>query len=215
MCKTKSILNWKDVKDKLFLRLENREENTANMDDRIGIPFLDLVIFIYCDWEKTHCRGAYVDRNHLILWNQDIKNVFLAALKNTLCEDNLFVAPITALLPPAVKDIIHIKEGPEKEIIVLSNREKDYGAAMLLNIPELKKLADRFNSDLYLLPSSVHEILAIRSDQNTDISNLMDIVQDVNRSVVEPEDYLSDHVYYFDRKKCGIEIAVPKLIKEI
>ena len=74
---------------------------------------------------------------------------------------------------------------------------------------QLKKLADRFNSDLYLLPSSVHEILAVRTDQNRDISLLMDMVQDANQTVVRDEDYLSNCIYYFDRKKCEIKIAVP------
>ena len=51
--------------------------------------------------------------------------------------------------------------------------------------------------------------LAVRTDQNRDISLLMDMVQDANQTVVRDEDYLSDCIYYFDRKKCEIKIAVP------
>ena len=80
---------------------------------------------------------------------------------------------------------------------------------MLLNIPVLKKLADQLDSNLYLLPSSVHEIIAVRSDPNTDVSYLTEMVNEANNYVVEPENYLSDHVYYFDREKCEVTIAVP------
>lgn len=208
MSKEKSILNWEDIKDKLFLRLENRGKSMEVPDERIRIPFLDLVVFIYCDWSKTHWEGVYVNRNHLILWKQDKKDVLRAALRNTFQKDNI-VIPITDLLSSAFGKEIHIEEGSEKDMIVLTSRNLEYGAAMLLNTPELKKLADRFNSDLYLLPSSVHEILAVRTDQNRDISLLMDMVQDANQTVVRDEDYLSDCIYYFDRKKCEIKIAVP------
>ena len=153
MSKEKSILNWEDIKDKLFLRLEKREKSMKDSDERIRIPFLDLAVSIYCDWSKTHWEGVYVNRNHLILWKQDIKDVLRAALRNTFQKDNI-VIPITDLLSSAFGKEIHIEDGSEKDMIVLTSGNLEYGAAMLLNTPELKKLADRFNSDLYLLPSS-------------------------------------------------------------
>lgn len=54
--------------------------------------------------------------------------------------------------------------------------------------------------------------IAIRSDQNTDVSCLTEMVNVVNNYVVEPEEYLSDHVYYFDREMCEVTIAVPTQI---
>lgn len=92
---------------------------------------------------------------------------------------------------------------------VSTNKAIYFGAAMLLNLQELKKLADRVDSDLYLLPSSVHEILAIRTDQHEDVSFLTNAVNAINYYEVKPEDYLSDNVYYFDREKCEVTIAVP------
>lgn len=97
----------------------------------------------------------------------------------------------------------------EKVMMILTNKSVSFGVAMLLNISELKKLADQFDSNLYLLPSSVHEILAICSDQNIDVSYLTDMVNEANNKVVKPEDYLSDHVYYFDREKREVTMAVP------
>lgn len=80
---------------------------------------------------------------------------------------------------------------------------------MLLNIPVMKKLADALNSSLYLLPSSIHEILAVRPDSIRDLSYLTDAVKGINQTSVAPEEYLSDNVYYFDRERCEIGMAVP------
>ena len=117
MSKEKSILNWEDINDKLFLRLENRGKSMEVPDERIRIPFLDLVVFIYCDWSKTHWEGVYVNRNHLILWKQDKKDVLRAALRNTFQKDNI-VIPITDLLSSAFGKEIHIEEGSEKDMIL-------------------------------------------------------------------------------------------------
>lgn len=212
MNELKDITKWKSVKEKLFLHLVNYERNKAAIEGKIHVPFLGLAILIHCDWKECDCNGFYVNKKHLLMWKQDIKNINQTALENTFRKNNTLVTSIMNLLPQeaayAVQEEMAMTN-TEKEMIVLTNRSASFGAAMLLNIPELKKLADRLDSDLYLLPSSVHEILAVCPEQNTDISFLAEMVHGVNTEVVESEDYLSDHVYYFDREKCEVTIAVP------
>lgn len=146
------------------------------------------------------------------MWHRDINDIYQAALENTYRKDNTLVTPILNFFP---EESVYIAQNGmdvmpiEKEMIVLANQSLFFGAAMLLNISVLKKLADQLDSNLYLLPSSVHEIIAVRSDPNTDVSYLTEMVNEANNYVVEPEDYLSDHVYYFDREKCEVTIAVP------
>ena len=146
------------------------------------------------------------------MWHRDINDIYQAALENTYRKDNTLVTPILNFFP---EESVYIAQNGmdvmpiEKEMIVLANQSLFFGAAMLLNISVLKKLADQLDSNLYLLPSSVHEIIAVRSDPNTDVSYLTEMVNKANNYVVEPEDYLSDHVYYFDREKREVTIAVP------
>lgn len=205
-------INWESVKEKIFLRLVNYEKNKENMKGKICIKFLDLAILLYCDCDEWDIGGFYVSKEQLLMWNRDIKDIFQVARKNTYCRDNTFVTPITNFFSEEpvytgqdVKDIM-VKE---KEIMVLTNQSFTFGAAMLLNIPELKRLAAQLDSNLYLLPCSVHEILAIGLNQKLDVSCLAEIVNDVNSKGVEPEEYLSNHVYYFNRERCEVTIAVP------
>ena len=212
MNEMKSIINWEDVKGKIFLRLGNYEKNKADLERKIHVKFLDLAILIHCDCKERNLDGFYVSKKQALIWNKSIKDIYQAALENTYSRNNTLVAPIINLLPQeiayVVQDAMDIIN-TEKVMMILTNKSVSFGAAMLLNISELKKLADQFDSNLYLLPSSVHEILAICSDQNTDVSYLTDMVNEVNNKVVKHEDYLSDHVYYFDREKCEVTMAVP------
>ncbi len=212
MNEMKSIINWEDVKGKIFLRLVNYEKNKADLERKIHVKFLDLAILVHCDCKERNLDGFYVSKKQALIWNKSIKDIYQAALENTYSKNNTLVTPIINLLPQetayVVQDAMDIIN-TEKVMMILTNKSVSFGAAMLLNISELKKLADQFDSNLYLLPSSVHEILAICSDQNTDVSYLTDMVNGVNNNVVRPEDYLSDHVYYFDREKCEVTMAVP------
>lgn len=210
MHELKDITNWESVRGKLFLRLTNYEKNKTDINEKIHVPFLDLAILIYCDWKEWGCNGFYVSGKHLLMWKQDSKNIYQTALENTFRKNNTLVTPLMNLLPEeAVGQIEMGNTITKKEMIVLTNKSISFGAAMLLNTPALKKLADRLGSDLYLLPSSVHEILAVCPDQDINASSLMNMVYEVNNSAVAPEDYLSDSVYYFDREKCEVTFAIP------
>ena len=60
----------------------------------------------------------------------------------------------------------------------------------------------------YILPSSTHEALIIPATAETgNPVQLKNMVMEVNESCVEPEDYLSDEVYYYDAEREMISIV--------
>lgn len=84
------------------------------------------------------------------------------------------------------------------EIIVLSNVDNTNGAAVILNRDVLSRVHEIFyGHPYYLLPSSVHEMLAIDSN-NIIASVLQDMLISVNHDVLQSEEYLSDLILYCD-----------------
>ncbi len=213
MRKANDITKWENVKGRIFLHLVNYEQHKTELADKAYVPFLDLAILFHCNIRQEGLDGFYVKKKHLSSWKQDIKNVLQAAAENTFHEDNVLVKSVKDVLIHDLQvELPHvpmIEEPEEPLLITLSNKALSFGGAMLLNIPVLKKLADALNSSLYLLPSSVHEVLAICPDPVRNLSFLTDMVKEINQFAVTPEEYLSDNVYYFDREKCEIGMAVP------
>ena len=82
---------------------------------------------------------------------------------------------------------------------VLTNKICINGATVLLYKDVLNELSVLLDSDLYLLPSSVHEIIAIPYENPQQQFHLEEMVQEINRTQVSPEEVLSDHVYVFRR----------------
>ena len=71
----------------------------------------------------------------------------------------------------------------------------------------LRALADDLGENFYILPSSVHEILLLPDSGAEDARYLREMIREVNATQVEPEEVLSDNLYYFDRLKNRMEIV--------
>ena len=68
----------------------------------------------------------------------------------------------------------------------------------------IKEFASKVGSDLYIIPSSVHEVLLLPNNIEYDKDYLTDLVKEVNSGELSTEDILSDHVYYYSRKDDAI-----------
>ena len=62
--------------------------------------------------------------------------------------------------------------------------------------------------DLFILPSSIHEVLVLADQLEMSASGLKEIVMSVNRNTVEAQEFLSDHVYRYIRSEDRIVIEV-------
>ena len=82
-----------------------------------------------------------------------------------------------------------------------------YGATALIFAKEcFKILAEKMNSNLYIFPSSQHELIAI-GEKIAEAQALKEMVCDVNNSQVEEKDRLSYCVYKYNRETGVIDIA--------
>lgn len=94
---------------------------------------------------------------------------------------------------------------------VLTNEQKLYGAGCMLYEGVLEREAERLGADLYILPSSVHEVMLLPAlpDERGALDELRNMVAGINRSdALLARDVLSDQVFYYDRKKRKLTVAV-------
>lgn len=85
---------------------------------------------------------------------------------------------------------------------LLSTTEDQYSAGIIACANFLKEVYNELGTGLYILPSSIHEVLCIPAPMNTEFgAQLKNMVWEINRTVLDPEDILTDQVYYFDGSK--------------
>ncbi len=105
----------------------------------------------------------------------------------------------------AARDFLETAPHAEVEIFVLKCGSK-FGATAVLDEKNLDAVSLRLGGDFHLIPSSIHEFLAVSTDLSP--ARLMEIVQDINNSdVVGDDDILSYNIYSYDHQTMTVHTA--------
>lgn len=94
----------------------------------------------------------------------------------------------------------------DTKMFVVSNEHGFIGAAAMLDDEALHKVAEYFGDNLYILPSSIHEVLAVKAQEGQE-EELAQMVKSINEAEVSLENRLSDNVYFYDRLKRELSMA--------
>lgn len=97
------------------------------------------------------------------------------------------------------------KPDPTSDLVVISIDSHTYGSAGVFTRRVQDWLIKHFNGCCYILPSSVHEVLAVPGNIDLSIVELKEMVQSINQEQVQPEEQLSNEVYCLTSE--GLKIA--------
>ena len=85
-------------------------------------------------------------------------------------------------------------------MFVMTNKLHHYGACAALDTERIARFADDLDSDLYIFPSSIHEIIIIKKDKSR-LEYFLRMVRKINACSVRPDDWLSDEIYEWNREE--------------
>jgi hypothetical protein len=205
-------MSYDTCRNFVFYRLVNRERNRELLEEIPFIPVFDLaVIFYYL--VKSGDEGIQsirINHNIMKLWGADTTDLLEMATQNT-----------PRLFPAIYKPLVDVIEGfgiplpdvtwstEEVQPYMLSNEKGINGASVWLYPGQLEEIARIHEDNYYILPSSIHELLIMPQGgeySSRQESQLLEMVYRANRECVDKEEYLSDNIYYYDRKKKAIKI---------
>ena len=216
--------NFDKVKDKLAYKLIGFASNRELLKNIPHQKVLDLakVYYVSVEIEKFGGGTILITNNHLDEWGITVERLDMIAQKNTPrlfpVEINHMVDIVEELYMEKVMggeitedalSYIELKDALMKEfpMYVMTNTKRMYGAATMCYEDALKELAEKVQSDLIILPSSIQEIIIVPTNEESDLASFKAMVYEVNRTVVEEEDILSDSVYLYSRKTDSISIV--------
>lgn len=190
------------VQDRIMFQLIHAERNQELLKQIPHIPFLDLAIVFYCLIFSEPAKSAtiLIQNSHLKLWGIDVPKLRELAGKNTPEWMEASCEPLSRLLSGFPLEGQPLCPSP-LPIYVLTNRQRFHGAACLLYQDFIFQLSKKFRSDFYIIPSSIHEVLLIPATSEMEPAMFNQMIREVNETQLEPDEILSDHVYYYDRSK--------------
>ncbi len=145
-----------------------------------------------------------IHNRHLSYWNITDDDLFALAQQNTprllayeLRDMTDVLRELFAAEPSVCEDDDSLSPA---SMYILTNRAKRNGSVCILYDNLLLNFANRLGCDLFILPSSIHEVLLIPANSQTETKDLSEVVREVNSCQLSREEILSDHVYYFSRE---------------
>lgn len=153
-----------------------------------------------------------LDRFYENLWGRDKTYLLYGQAEiNTALMPEAFgpmLPTIAKLENKEVWEMLHISEAlykefleeAESDIMVVTNSLMTYGAIKVLYSQNVKDFAKE-HGGCYVIPSSIHECLLIGKDHADETGCMTDgdeMIREVNRREVRPEEVLSDHLFFMD-----------------
>lgn len=200
------FLFWEKARKQVVFRFVNREWNASQLSEMPYREYLDLaVVYSVCFPRGEDIYLGRVDNTHLELWGIAEEELYQAAMENTptlLGEQLVELRKVLKEMSPCMPWVEDERDDDfnQPELYILSNRVGTQGAIAVLYSEKVKELAERKRSDLYLLPASVHELLAMPVNSGMPAEAILAMVRMVNIQDVQPMERLSNNIYRYCRK---------------
>ena len=199
------LKHFDTIKDKIVYKGVNYRSNEKLLEQVPHKRILDLAVVFYCLLDNEYGRSAtaLIYNNNLKNWNVTIDDVYKAALKNTPDLLHSKISSMAALFEKCGVNVdgeeVDLKDYVPSDMYVLTNESKLNGAACILYENVLYDFAQKLGADLYILPSSVHEVILLPKLSMFEKDELVNMVKEVNTEGVAADEVLSDHVYEYNR----------------
>ncbi len=217
--------SFEEMKQHIIYRLVNYEKNQQLLETIPHMRYLDLAITYHClvRDDMDGIGTIRITNEHMNYWKTQLNEVHALAVKNT--KD---------LLPSCIKSMEEVIRGmisQENEqgdakvfgeytdersdilshqkrhgMYILTNDKGINGAACLLYDKVLSEFFDQVQSDFFIFPSSVHEVILVPALDQSRGKEYGDMVREINETQVAPEEVLSNHVYFYSKKKGIIQL---------
>lgn len=220
------LKNFESIEPFLSVKLVNTKANREMLSIMPHRKVEDLSLIFILRFQGTE-KNVYGDMpvtyglaQH---WGKSREELYVTAMKNAMRKDAPLLEDTLEVLAEATGQgtgrhnyLYETHPVKETEIIsfMLTNESRTYGAAAIL-YPGVREKIDRiFSEGFYIIPTSVHEVLIASKGCGKSSRELGELVREMNLSGdMERDEYLSDRIYSYDRKKkiiCQVMDSVKK-----
>lgn len=211
-----ALTDYNQMKDKLIMEIVSKENNKEMLENIPHKEMEDMAVVYRFELASDGDNHATV-----LATNQLIES--MGVTPEQLHKDALENAP--EIKPAVIKGMSEVMaemmgmeheemeamgllvDDSEEAMYVATTPDKNRGAGVMAYENFMDQAAERAGGDFFILPSSVHEILIVPDNGKMELGDLQDMVREVNRTQVAPEEKLTDSVYHYDSKEKIFELG--------
>lgn len=201
------IIQREAAPQRIFFQLINTEQNKellATLPHR-NLQDLSLIYRYQVELNGDVTASTVINQPLAEYLQLDEDSLYEIALTNTR---NLFtpaVIPMAHMMEHLLPDVA-LENLQQYSMYVITNESGSFGAANVVYSDILDELAKKCDSNLYIIPSSLHELIAV-SEKEVDLKTLENMVYEVNATQLCQKERLSNQIYYYDKETQEFSMA--------
>ena len=201
---------WEAVKPRITVRIVNWEWNKDELRDIPHKKYMDLAV--YCRVVLAQNEDGIVStvvKNSMLRYLEIEEKELWETARNNFQKEKYLIRHIdeeTGLAGSYLNKFLNLSD-QEDETHILTNEYHNNGAVGMMRFDLLDCFAEQKKCNLYILPSSLNEVILIpdRGDRTPDF--LRSLVKKNNKDYPE-EGNLSENIYYYRRGEKQLEVIL-------
>lgn len=158
------------VKERIVAAVVNTSRNAEFLKTVPHKDWADLSIIYKVVLDEESKIRIVVQNRYMDAWGTDLDTIHQLAMDNTKQIFPIYIKSIWEQkkldfiergIPEAVANSMIPEMSPKETMYIISNGVKEYGAIYMFSEEALSSVAERVGTNLYILPSSTHEVIAI------------------------------------------------------
>ncbi len=210
-----SIMDFQSVKARIICVVVNKHRNVEMLSE---VPNRELVGDIAVTYkimldnmQDGSTASIQIKNSMLDIWKVDEDTLWTTAKENiehlNKPECRNMYEVLLEMMASRQGSISHEQmkglRDAEPRMYILSNKSRLNGAAVIADSVFMKEIHDDIGN-FYILPSSLHEVIAVPAIMDCDVETMNEMVRSVNETQLSEEDILADQVYYYDGNKITV-----------
>ena len=201
---------WEAVKPRITVRVVNWEWNRDELRDIPHKKYMDLAV--YCRVILAQNEDGIIStvvKNSMLRYLEVEEKELWETARHNFQKENYLIRHIdeeTGLTGSYLNKLFNLSD-QEDETHILTNEYHNNGAVGMMRFDLLDRFAEQKKCNLYILPSSLNEVILIpdRGDRTPDF--LRSLVKKNNKDYPE-EGNLSENIYYYRRGEKQLEVIL-------
>lgn len=218
-------LDFSNREENIMMQLIHTEQNKELLERVSHRKFQDLsIIYRYIlESNSQEMQSILIDDSMAGFLGMTEPQFYEAALETTQKRFPPVVKNMQEILrevfeengmPKELADLMIGEMSKEESMYVITNSSQRNGAVSMVYEEPLRELAEQIGTDLYLLPSSIHEVIVVSASIGRP-EDLAQMVAEINGSQVPLEERLSNQVYHYDKELRKLTMATDTVNKRL
>lgn len=204
--------SFDSIKDKLSVRLIEMDRN-SKFKEKVPVRALDCGLGVIADINLGNGYRTTINYKLGDEYKYDYEKLFDTALENAARMDRPKLVNMNSALFNNWNYNLLEEDGTarywedDNSMYVLSTESGNCGASALFYPGVLERIAEYFRVSFFILPSSIHEVIILPDTGQHAVEGLSQMVKQANGTVVQPNEVLSDNVFYYSYNNSELSIA--------